>query len=90
MKKTLYLFVVLAVTIQIGQSGLFHSGYTFYLPFSTTYKIERGEYDLTFQCNKIVVSYGKVTPMDCVWKGIRIKEQNVSQNNPFVIWSLES
>ena len=85
MNKTLCLFVVLAVTIQNGQSGLFLSGYTFYLPFSTTYKIERGKYDLTFQCSKIVVSYGKIAPKNCIWKGIHIKDPKVSQNNTFVI-----
>ena len=76
MNNTPWLFVILALTIQSGQSALFLSGNTFYchdLPFSTTYKIQRGGYDLTFQCKAIAVAYGKVTPKNCVLIGIQIK-----------------
>ena len=79
MNKNLWLFVVFAVTIQSGQSALFLPGQTFYLPFSTTYKIERGSYDLTFQCSKILVADGQVTKKDCVLKGIRIKIQGATR-----------
>ena len=79
MNNTYWLFVILALTIQSGQSALFLSGNTFYLPFSTTYKIQRGGYDLTFQCNTISVAYGKVTPKNCNLIGIKIKRLKVSQ-----------
>ena len=82
MNNNPWLFVILALTIQSGQSALFLSGNTFYchdLPFSTTYKIQRGGYDLTFQCNTIGVAYGKVTPKNCVLIGIKIKRLKVSQ-----------
>ena len=79
MNKNLWLFVVFAVTIQSGQSALFLPGQTFYLPFPTTYKIERGSYDLTFQCSKILVANGQVTKKDCVLKGIRIKNQGATR-----------
>ena len=82
MNKNLWLFVVFAVTIQSGQSALFLPGQTFYLPFSTTYKIERGSYDLTFQCSKILVADGQVTQKNCVLKGIRIKDQGTRTATP--------
>ena len=79
MNKTLWLFVVFAVTIQSGQSGLFLPRGRFYFPLSTTYMIQRGKYNLTYRCDTIVFEDGKVTPMNCVWKGIRINYPKVSQ-----------
>ena len=79
MNTSLWLFIVFAVTIQNGQSELFLPGGTFYFPLSTTYMIQRGKYNLTYRCDTIVVEDGKVTPMNCVWIGIRIKDPKVSR-----------